>query len=182
MKRIAFSVLTSKTSIIFQYSNIMDGEEWLVNGQAQAELSGQRTRLDMPCWSWLLIRVEIWDQFSLVAIFSSTAVLKFSAQIIDSLLRPFIVHALITQHWDFDLRTEKRKLNFFSAHMSSSILCLTSAMDPGRYSFFLWALFIIGTKIPLVKPDCRPDDWFRCNDGVCIAKVWKCDGKKDCLD
>ena len=66
--------------------------------------------------------------------------------------------------------------------MSSSILCLTSAMDPGRYSFFLWALFIIGTKIPLVKPDCRPDDWFRCNDGVCIAKVWKCDGEKDCLD
>ena len=33
MKRIAFSVLTSKTSIIFQYSNIMDGEEWLLNGQ-----------------------------------------------------------------------------------------------------------------------------------------------------
>ena len=65
--------------------------------------------------------------------------------------------------------------------MSSHILI--SAMDPGRrYSPFLWVLFIIGTQIPLVKPDCRPDDWFRCNDGVCIAKVWKCDGEKDCLD
>ena len=30
--------------------------------------------------------------------------------------------------------------------------------------------------------DCKPKDWFRCNDGVCIAKVWKCDGEKDCLD
>ena len=29
--------------------------------------------------------------------------------------------------------------------------------------------------------DCGPD-WYRCNDGVCIAKVWKCDGEKDCLD
>ena len=25
-------------------------------------------------------------------------------------------------------------------------------------------------------------DWFRCNDGVRIAKVWKCDGENDCLD
>ena len=31
--------------------------------------------------------------------------------------------------------------------------------------------------------DCPPTgDWFTCNDGVCIAKVWKCDGQKDCLD
>ena len=57
-------------------------------------------------------------------------------------------------------------------------------MDPGRYnSSFLWVFFIIATQIALVKPEiCRSDDWFRCNDGVCIAKVWKCDGEKDCLD
>ena len=125
-------------------------------------------------------------------------------------------------------------------------------MDPRRYSFFLWAPFIIGTKIPgeeftetltrtkfeelnmdffrsTMKPvqkmmeeadmqkkdvdeivegknyflkrfnflskkplktlqnisnisDCSVDDWFRCNDGICIVKVWKCDGEKDCLD
>ena len=33
-----------------------------------------------------------------------------------------------------------------------------------------------------IDEHCNPIEWFRCNDGVCIAKVWKCDGELDCLD
>ena len=33
-----------------------------------------------------------------------------------------------------------------------------------------------------IDENCNPIEWFRCNDGVCIAKVWKCDGELDCLD
>ena len=30
-------------------------------------------------------------------------------------------------------------------------------------------------------PDCRPDQ-FKCNNGICIAKWQRCDGKYDCED
>ena len=33
-----------------------------------------------------------------------------------------------------------------------------------------------------IDENCNPIEWFRCNDGVCIPKVWKCDGDKNCLD
>ena len=48
--------------------------------------------------------------------------------------------------------------------------------------FFLLALLILGTYVPSVEPDCQSNDWFQCKDGICITKVWKCDGVKHCLD
>ena len=48
--------------------------------------------------------------------------------------------------------------------------------------FLLLALLILGTYVASVEPECQSDNWFQCKDGICITKVWKCDGVKHCLD
>ena len=32
------------------------------------------------------------------------------------------------------------------------------------------------------EPQCKPDEWFKCNDGLCVTKHWRCDGEPDCMD
>merc|ERR1712168_1471281 len=32
------------------------------------------------------------------------------------------------------------------------------------------------------EPQCNPDEWFKCNDGLCVTKRWRCDGEPDCVD
>ena len=32
------------------------------------------------------------------------------------------------------------------------------------------------------EPQCKPDEWFKCNDGFCVPKDWRCDGEPDCMD
>ena len=32
------------------------------------------------------------------------------------------------------------------------------------------------------EPECKPAEWFTCNDGLCITKNWRCDGDRDCMD
>jgi len=32
------------------------------------------------------------------------------------------------------------------------------------------------------EPQCNPDEWFKCNDGLCVTKSWRCDGEADCVD
>ena len=32
------------------------------------------------------------------------------------------------------------------------------------------------------EPECKPEEWFTCSDGLCITKLWRCDGDRDCLD
>ena len=60
-------------------------------------------------------------------------------------------------------------------------IILNFIMDKKKLSFLL-ALLILGTYVPSVEPDCQSNDWFQCKDGICITKVWKCDGVKHCLD
>ena len=30
--------------------------------------------------------------------------------------------------------------------------------------------------------NCDPARWFKCGDGTCVSKTWKCDGEADCTD
>ena len=30
--------------------------------------------------------------------------------------------------------------------------------------------------------NCDPARWFKCDDGTCVSKIWKCDGETDCTD
>ena len=30
--------------------------------------------------------------------------------------------------------------------------------------------------------NCDPARWFKCDDGTCVSKTWKCDGEADCTD
>ena len=30
--------------------------------------------------------------------------------------------------------------------------------------------------------NCDPARWFKCDDGTCVSKTWKCDGEVDCTD
>ena len=30
--------------------------------------------------------------------------------------------------------------------------------------------------------NCDPASWFKCDDGTCVSKTWKCDGEADCTD
>ena len=30
--------------------------------------------------------------------------------------------------------------------------------------------------------NCDPAQWFKCDDGTCVSKTWKCDGEADCTD
>jgi len=32
------------------------------------------------------------------------------------------------------------------------------------------------------EPQCNPDEWFKCNDGLCVTNRWRCDGEPDCVD
>ena len=32
------------------------------------------------------------------------------------------------------------------------------------------------------EPQCSEDEWFKCNDGLCVTKEWRCDGEPDCVD
>ena len=32
------------------------------------------------------------------------------------------------------------------------------------------------------EAQCEPDKWFKCNDGLCVTKHWRCDGEPDCND
>ena len=32
------------------------------------------------------------------------------------------------------------------------------------------------------ETQCEPDKWFKCNDGLCVRKYWRCDGEPDCMD
>ena len=32
------------------------------------------------------------------------------------------------------------------------------------------------------EAQCEPDKWFKCNDGLCVTKHWRCDGEPDCMD
>ena len=32
------------------------------------------------------------------------------------------------------------------------------------------------------EAQCEPDKWFKCNDGLCVRKYWRCDGEPDCMD
>ena len=42
-------------------------------------------------------------------------------------------------------------------------------------------LFISGAAYG-IKPQCKPDKWFKCNDGMCVTKHWRCDSKPECID
>merc|ERR1719431_273619 len=44
--------------------------------------------------------------------------------------------------------------------------------------------FLIGVTLGFeqFEPQCSPDEWFKCNDGLCVTKRWRCDGEPDCVD
>ena len=42
-------------------------------------------------------------------------------------------------------------------------------------------IFVIGAARGF-EPDCKPDEWFTCDDGLCVTKHWRCDGEPDCTD
>ena len=46
-------------------------------------------------------------------------------------------------------------------------------------------LFVLHTLAKFnytLEPDCDPNEWFPCNNGVCAPKSWRCDGEPDCPD
>ena len=75
------------------------------------------------------------------------------------------------------LRSRKKiSQHFFSLFGSSSrgdamkilslTLLLTFAISSGRG----------------FEPQCNPDEWFKCHDGLCVTRDWRCDGEPDCVD
>lgn len=32
------------------------------------------------------------------------------------------------------------------------------------------------------EPQCNPEEWFKCADGLCVSADWRCDGEPDCVD
>ncbi|KAK3104524.1 hypothetical protein FSP39_004009 [Pinctada imbricata] len=57
----------------------------------------------------------------------------------------------------------------------------TVQFEEAKMTFALKAVMDYTTVDDRVRPAC-PDDKFRCNDGSCIEKIFRCDGQDDCYD
>ena len=48
--------------------------------------------------------------------------------------------------------------------------------------FLHFSILILTTTSLGNARNCDPARWFKCDDGTCVSKTWKCDGEADCTD